>query len=125
MRTQLANYKESKYGNSQIELLVKSNELEEDLRISFLIETNEFVTKTVKRLLDGDVSGGRNLNNMATVLDAFPAAVRNFVETLSRSPDHPGVDLLGKAVENSIDSAALMIQKKRQGFPTPRSVSSG
>ena len=116
VRTQLVNYKESKYGNSQIELLVDAGELEEDLRMSLSMETNEFVTETLKRLLDGDVSDGRDFNNMAKVLDAFPAAARNFVETLSRSPDHPGVDLLGEAVENFIDSAALMFPKKASGL---------
>ena len=34
VRTQLANYKESRYGNSQIELLVNADELDEDLRLS-------------------------------------------------------------------------------------------
>ena len=102
--TQLVNYKESKYGNRQIELLVDADKLEEDLRMSLSMETNEFVIETIKRLLDGDVSGGRDFNNMAKVLDAFPLAAHNFVEALLRSPDHPGVDLLGEAVENFIDS---------------------
>ena len=102
--TQLVNYKESKYGNRQIELLVDADKLEEDLRMSLSMETNEFVIETIKRILDGDVSGGRDFNNMAKVLDAFPVAARNFVEALLRSPDHPGVDLLGEAVENFIDS---------------------
>ena len=52
VRTQLANYKESRYGNSQIELLVNADELDEDLRLSLSMETNEFVTTTMKRLLD-------------------------------------------------------------------------
>ena len=117
VRTQLANYKEARYGNSQIELLVNADELDEDLRLSLSMETNEFVTTTMQRLLDGDVSAGRDFSNMAKVLDAFPAAARGFVETLSRSPDHPGVDLLGEAVENFIDSAALMIPKKASGLP--------
>ena len=116
VRTQLANYKESRYGNSQIELLVNADELDEDLCLSLSMETNEFVTKTMKRLLDGDVSGGRDFSNMAKVLDAFPAAARSFVEILSRSSDHPGVNLLGEAVENFIDSAALMIPKKASGL---------
>lgn len=116
VRTQLANYKESRYGNSQIELLVNADELDEDLRCSLAMETSEFVIKTLKQLLDGDVSGGRDFCNMAKVLDAFPAAARSFVEMLSRSSDHPGVNLLGEAVENFIDSAALMIPKKASGL---------
>ena len=64
LRTQLANYKKSRYGNSQIELLVNADELDKDLRLSLSMETNDFVIKTMKWLLDGDVSGGRNLNNM-------------------------------------------------------------
>ena len=80
-----------------------------------------------KWLLDGDVSGGRGFNNMAKVLGALPAAARNLFETMSRSPTIRSLTyLLGKAVENIINSAALMtISKKHQGFPTPRSVSSG
>ena len=76
------------------------------------METDDFVTTTMQRLLDGDVSTGRDFSNMAKVLDAFPAAARSFIEKLSRSLDHPGVSLLGEAVNNFIDSAALMIPKK-------------
>ena len=36
-----------------------------------------------------------------------------------------GVNLLGEAVENFIDSAALMIPKERPDFLMPRSASSG
>ena len=125
VRTQLANYKESRYGNSQIELLVTAGELDEDLCLSLSMEMNEFVIKTMKRLLGGDVSAGRDFNNMAKVLDAFPAAARIFVEKLPRSLDHPGVNLLGEAVENFIDMTALMIPKKRPDFQIPRSASSG
>ena len=42
VRAQLANYKESRYGNSQIELLVNADELDEDLHLSLSMETNEF-----------------------------------------------------------------------------------
>ena len=77
------------------------------------------------RLLDGDVSGGRDFNNMAKVLDAFPAAAHSFVEILPQSLDHPGVNLLGKAVENFIDSTAVLIPKKRLDFLVSRSASSG
>ena len=34
VRTQLANYKEARYGNSQIKLLVNADKLEEDLCMS-------------------------------------------------------------------------------------------
>ena len=34
MRTQLANYKQARYDNSHIELLVNADELDEDLRLS-------------------------------------------------------------------------------------------
>ena len=48
MRTQLAIYKEAKYGNSQIELFANDDDLmEEGLRRSLLVETHEFVTKTI------------------------------------------------------------------------------
>ena len=53
---------------------------------------------------------------MAKVLDAFRAVARSFVETLSRSSDHPGVNCLGEAVKNFIESAALMIPKKASGL---------
>ena len=115
-RTQLANYKEARYGNSQIELLVNAENLDEDLRLSLSMKMNEFVTTTMKRLLDGDLSGGRDFNNMAIVLGAFPVATRTFLEMLLRSLDHPGVDLLGKAVENFINSAALLIPKQTSGL---------
>ena len=72
------------------------------------------------RLLDGDVSGGRDFNNMAKVLDAFPAAAHSFVEILPRSLDHPGVNLLGKAVENFINSAAILIPKKAFGLSSAK-----
>ena len=70
----------------------------------------------MEQLLDGDVSGGQDFNNMAKVLDTFPAAAHSFVETLSWSLDHPGIDLLGEAVENFIDSAALFNTKKAPGL---------
>ena len=48
VRTQLAIYKEAKYGNSQIELFANDDDLmEEGLRRSLLVETHEFVTKTI------------------------------------------------------------------------------
>ena len=71
VRTQLANYKEARYGNSQNELLVNADELDKDLHLSLLMESNKFVTTTMQRLLDGDVSAGRYFSNMAKVLNGM------------------------------------------------------
>ena len=62
---------------------------------------------------------------MAKVLDAIPAAARNFGELLSRCLDHLGGDLFGEAAENFIDSVALVVPKYYQNFLMPRSASSG
>ena len=62
------------------------------------------------------MSGGRDFNSMSKVLYAFLATARSFVETLMRSSDHPGVNLLGEAVKNFIDSAALMIPNNTSGL---------
>ena len=80
--------------------------------LSFDGDTHEFITLTIKRILDVDVSGGYNFNNFTKVLDTFLTAARNFMETLSRYPDHFGVNLLGKAVDEFIDLVALMFWKK-------------
>ena len=125
VRTQLANYKEVRYGSSQIELLINANDLDKYLCLTLALETNEFVTKIMKRLFDGDVSGDHDFNNIAKLFDAFPVAARSFVETLSRSLDHPGAILLGRAIENFIDLLALMTTKKRLDFSMPRLAFSG
>ena len=122
LRTQLANYKEAMYGNSQIELFVNADKLEEDIWMSFLVETNKFVVQTIAQLLVGNVSVIRDVNNMSKVLDAFPAEGRNLVETLSRYLDHPGVNLLDKAAENLNDSAALLISIKSSGLSNAEAV---
>ena len=62
MRTQLVNYKEAKYGNSQVALLINADKLEEQLRLSLSVETNEFVATTIQRLFDDDASGGRDFS---------------------------------------------------------------
>ena len=42
VRTQFANYKEVRYDNIQIELVVNADKLDEDLHLSLSMETNEF-----------------------------------------------------------------------------------
>ena len=65
MRTRLATYNEARHGNSQIELLVNVNQLDKDLCLSLSVETNEFVTTTMKQLLNCDVFGSREFIDMA------------------------------------------------------------
>ena len=85
MRTRHATYNEARHGNIQIELLVNVDQLDKDLRLSLSVETHEFVTTTMKQLLNCDVFGSREFIDMAKKLDEFPAAARDFVELLWRS----------------------------------------
>ena len=84
--------------------------------MSLSMETDEFVTSAIKRLFDSNVSGGRDFDNMAKVLGAFPVAARDFTQQLSKSLDHPGVALLSKTVDNFIDLAAILFSKKVAGL---------
>ena len=56
--TQLVNQKEVKCSNSQDTPLIDSNKLKKQLQVSLSMKTNEFVTMSIKRLLENDISCG-------------------------------------------------------------------
>ena len=93
------------------------------LSLSLSVETDELVPEEIQRLLDDDVSGGRDFDNMSKIVDSFPAAARDFTQQLPQPQDRPGAVLLRSVIDNSIVSAAEKFPKRQQGFSTWRLVS--
>ena len=116
VRTQLVNFKEAKYGNSQVSLLLNAEEPEEKMRLSLSVETVEFVTSVLERIHTNCITSSREFNNFTAVLDAFPSDARIYVKLLSVSPKNPGVLLLRNVVEKFIVSAAEKFPKKAAGL---------
>lgn len=69
---QLRNFKDGKYGNSQVKILLDAEQLEEKLRMRLCMETIDFVTLTLQRIVDKDgVAFGRDSRNLSTLLGDF------------------------------------------------------
>ena len=116
MHTQLVNFREAKYSNRQILLLLNAEELEEKMRLSLLVETVKFVTLVFKRIHTNCITSIREFNNFTAVLDVFPSNARTYVKLLSVLPKTPGVLLLRNIVEKFSVSAAEKIPKKAAGL---------
>ena len=106
VRTQLVNFKEARYGNSQVSLLLNAEELEEKMRLGLLVETVKFVTLVLKQIHTNCITSSRESKNFTTMLDEFPSDAQTYVKLLSVSPKNPGVLLLLNSVEQFIVSAA-------------------
>ena len=118
MRTQLINFKEAKYGNSQISLLLNADQLQEKMRLSLSMETTEFVVMVLGRVLSNSTSSSRDFNNFSTVMNAFPSSARTYIKLLSDSPNNSAVLLLGDLIDQFITSDAEAFPKKAAGLST-------
>lgn len=84
------------------------------------METNEFVIAAIKQFLAIMCPADATLTIWLKVLGAFMLAACNFTQQLLKSLDHPNIPVLSKAVDNFIDSAALMFSKKAVGLSSTK-----
>ena len=71
---QLRNFKDAKYGNSQIKLILEADELEEKMRMGLSMETSEFVASTLSRILNPGLSSTSDFVNFSRIYSMFPLA---------------------------------------------------
>ena len=116
VRRQLNNYKDAKYGNSQIKLILDADQLEEKIRMGLSMTTIDFVTSTLSRILSKDSSSSADFINFSAILDTFPADARNFVIMLAENPEHDCVILLRDVVDHFITAAAEKFPKAAAGL---------
>ena len=62
---QLRNYKDEKYGNTQIKLLLDAEQLEEKMQEGLSMEPAEFVTSTLGRICEKDSSSSVDFLNFS------------------------------------------------------------
>ena len=120
MSTQLRNYKEEKYGNSQVSLLLSADELADKMRDSMSVSTADFVTSALGRIYDCEDSSGRDFCNFASILGALPGDARKYVKRLSSSTEHAGVVVLCDVVDHFITTAAECFPKRLLACLKPR-----
>ena len=84
---QLVSFKETKYGNIPVLLLLNGEELEEKIWLSLLVERVEFVTSVLKRIHTNCIASSREFNNF-TAVTAFhlPSKVNLFSARIFRGP---------------------------------------
>ena len=46
------HFKDAKYGNTQVELIIKANELEEMMKMELSMPSIEFITTTLDRIIN-------------------------------------------------------------------------
>ncbi len=115
---QLRNFKDEKYGNSQVKILLGADELEEKMRAGLSMETVEFVTLTLKRVHDKDPSSSQDFGNFAKVLDDMPPVAKTLVILWAGNPDNECCTLLTGLVEHWLKNAAEKFPKSAAGLST-------
>jgi len=84
--TQLQNFKDAKYGNTQVKLVLQANELEEILTMGLSMPSIEFVTTTLEQILNRDSIASSDFLNFTKKLDDFLSDASTLVSLLSGSP---------------------------------------
>ena len=96
---QLLRYKEEKYGNTQIKLILDGNQLEEKMWQGLSMTSIEFITTSLERIYKKDSSSCRDFLNFPRQLNDFPPAARTIVTHIAGTPDDDGCKLLSSLTE--------------------------
>lgn len=111
---QLKNYKNAKYGLSQIKIILKEGVLEAKIRAGMSMSTKAFVSDTLSKLLSKS-SSNSDFNNFCRVFSAFPEAAPTLVKLMD-CPDNECFMLLIELVEDWIQYAAELFPRTAAGL---------
>ena len=118
--TQLRNYKDEKYGNKSIQLILDADELEEKMRMGLSMESAEFISNTLARIIcdnEKDTTSSVDFINFSKLINDFPTNARALVRVLADSPDHELCGLLSGLIDNWIQIVAEKFPKTAAALP--------
>ena len=113
---QLKNYKDQKYGLSQIKLTTKPEQLKDTIRSGLAMPPRKFVVSTLKHMVN-QTSSNHDFNRYSIVLDEFPKVGKMLVTYLmdEKNNDSESCKLLTSLIDNWTDLAAELFPKTASG----------
>jgi hypothetical protein len=117
---QLLNYKQEKFMNMQVSILLNPSDLDERIRIreGMAMSAPKFVSSTLLRICDPDPSSyGSDFSNLCVVMKSLPSTACSYVRLIANSPDDACFCLLVNVVENWIQNMAKKFPRTAAGVP--------
>ena len=116
---QLCNYKNERYDNSQIKILLEADELAEKLREGLSMTSIDFVTTCMDRIIneEGAIASSADSANFATFINDFGPEATILVKRLLVSPEDPLCQLLSGLIDDWVVLAAEKFPKTAAGLP--------
>lgn len=115
---QLRNFKDEKYGNTQVKLILEADQLESRMRESLSMTSTDYVCTTLERIFDKNSSSSSDFMNFTAVLDALPDISRGLLKMMVVSPDQTCCTLLADLVDSWVKITAECIPKTAAGLPS-------
>ena len=93
MSTQLKNFKKSKYGLSQVKIILQPGELCEKIRLGLGMPSSEFVIDALRKIYDQS-SSSSDFNNFSGVLDDLEGPAQTILKVFISEPQSKCIKLL-------------------------------
>ena len=112
---QLKNYKDAKYGLTQVKLVFDSDSLREKLQEGLGMSSQEFVGRFIVQLVDWS-SSSNDFNNFARVIEEFLTNTINLLRSMARTPENKCSQLLSMCVDRWVEYSVGEFPKTAAGL---------
>ena len=107
---QLRNYKNAKYGFSQVKVILGEGQLERNIRLGLGMTSSEFVSSTLSAIINQS-SSCSDFNNFSRTLNDFPASAITLMRLFSNDKESPCCILLTNLIDGWIKFAGELFPK--------------
>ena len=103
---------------TQVSILLNQCDLDERIREGVAMSTPKFVSLTLLRICDPDLSTyGSDFSNLCVIMNSLQSTARSYARLLAISPDDACICLLAGVVENWIQDTAERFPQTAAGVP--------